>query len=100
MRDTFGVSGTGEGLVFYPQGVPRTEMETLMFKAKGQSHNNVGSQSQVTATVQTAKSPEEFAEMFVTRNRLEQGVTEVMEGQIVRKVKVVVDANAGGIFQE
>lgn len=86
VKRTFGISGLGEGLVFYPISVngepPPLQPEALaqlMWKAKGDKHRTAGKQAvQVTATV-TSGVPE-FVSLMVSEARLQQGLSTVCNG--------------------
>lgn len=83
VKATFGISGMGEGLVFYPVFEHATgnaeRLAQLMFKAKGDKHRTAGqraAQAQATA----ADGVDEFVAQVVTEARLKQGVAEVCGG--------------------
>ena len=89
---TFGVRGVGEGMVLYPvtpessQGpVKRDPCTELMFKAKGEKHQVVKQKKPVQLDPEVAKNIEEFVQMFVTENRLEQAVQEGCDGDVSMK---------------
>lgn len=72
VKRTFGVSGVGEGLVFYPEPFD----QALMFKAKGDKHRTAGKKAvQVDATA--AASIDELVTLVVTDARLRQGLAAV-----------------------
>ena len=78
VAETFGVSGIGEGLVFYPD--PREELPSflehseVMFKAKGEKHRVVRQKKAVQVDPEVAKSIDEFVALFVTEPRLKQAL--------------------------
>lgn len=77
IKATFGVEGTGEGVVYYPsvgQTIPRKRFSDLAFKAKGEKHQVVHTKEAVQVDPEVAASIEEFVMLFVTEPRLEQGV--------------------------
>jgi RNA ligase len=77
---TFGVNGTGEGLVFYPATPVHEGLESftnLAFKAKGEAHRVIKAKSAVQLTAESAASVEQFVDMVFTVARAEQGVTKV-----------------------
>lgn len=83
VKDRFGVEGTGEGLVYFPIGLAdesgamdREMLAQYMFKAKGEKHQVVRSKAPATVDPETARNIEEFVQLFVTPNRLEQIATE------------------------
>ena len=85
VKATFGIEGLGEGLVLYPTNLTQVGPLTfsdLLFKAKGLKHQVVKSKKPVQLDPEVAKSIDEFVTLFVTTNRLEQGLTEVCKGQL------------------
>lgn len=79
VKRTFGVEGTGEGLVFYPQGQTTPEATYLrMFKAKGEAHRVVKAKVAAQVNPDAAASLEAFAELVLPEARLEQGATAIM----------------------
>jgi hypothetical protein len=85
VKQALGISGLGEGLVFYPVGVdgapPGTErFEQLMFKAKGEKHRTAGTRTAVQVDPSVVASVGEFVSLMVTEARLRQGVTEACGG--------------------
>tara|TARA_B100000745_G_scaffold170759_1_gene111898 strand:+ start:3641 stop:4672 length:1032 start_codon:yes stop_codon:yes gene_type:complete len=91
VQSTFGVSGHGEGLVYYPLVgdydttgcVPFEALSHFMFKVKGESHavNKGKKKSQNAMSPDKLNSIQEFVDAYVTEPRLLQGVTEACEGQ-------------------
>jgi tRNA-binding EMAP/Myf-like protein len=84
VKETFGIEGIGEGLVMYPQAehqVERVAYTELLFKAKGIKHQVVKTKQPVQLAPELVKSIDEFVDLFVTPNRLEQGLTEACGGQ-------------------
>lgn len=84
VKSALGVSGLGEGLVFYPVSVngaaPETDPESLarlMFKAKGEKHRTAGAKTAVQLDATAAASIDEFVTLMVTEPRLEQGLSAV-----------------------
>lgn len=79
IKRTLGVSGMGEGLVFYPVNVEAPhEPESycrLMWKAKGEKHSTVRQRQPVQANPEVAASAGGFADLMITEARLLQGVT-------------------------
>lgn len=74
--DTFGIKGTGEGLVFYPVSVGHFGWESfqnLCFKAKGEKHKNIATAKPAQVSAEAAASISAFVEMVLTGPRLEQG---------------------------
>ncbi len=83
VKDTFGVEGMGEGIVYYPisfdhhGSLDRWHLSTFMFKAKGEKHKVVKTKQAVQIDPEVASSIDDFVEMVVTEARLEQGAREV-----------------------
>ena len=81
VEKTFGVKGTGEGLVFYPVSEAHKgsfeHFTNLCFKAKGEKHKNIATAKPVQVSAEAAASVEAFAELALTPARLEQGATKV-----------------------
>ena len=78
VKDTFGIEGTGEGLVFYPvqEAIGQDTMEdyfTAMFKAKGEKHKTVAQKAPAQADPEVVKGLQDFAALVLAEARLEQG---------------------------
>lgn len=85
VKSALGISGLGEGLVFYPVSVdgaaPAPErLEQLMFKAKGEKHRTAGTKTAVQVDPSVVASVQEFVALMVTEARLRQGLTEACGG--------------------
>jgi hypothetical protein len=77
---TFGVKGTGEGLVFYPVSDAHLGWENyqnLTFKAKGEKHKNIATAKPAQVNAESAVSVAAFVELVLTEPRLEQGARTV-----------------------
>ncbi|KAH3762714.1 RNA ligase 2 [Pelomyxa schiedti] len=79
----FNISGPGEGVVWYPVSfessgrIPVDLFELYSFKTKGEAHlTTKTSKPGIQITTLCASSPVDFVDMFVTRPRLLQGLTE------------------------
>lgn len=70
----FGVSGTGEGLVFANYG---NQKRQYIFKAKGQKHSTSKVKKLAEVDVEKLKTINEFVEYVITENRLNQGIEQV-----------------------
>lgn len=84
VESTFGVKGTGEGLVFYPVSKPHLGWENfqnLVFKAKGEKHKNIKTQKPAQVNPETAASVDAFCDLVLTEARLEQGANAVAGGK-------------------
>jgi hypothetical protein len=80
----FGISGLGEGLVFYPVrvdgGAPEVDpvnLAQLMFKAKGEKHRTAGTRTAVQVDASVVASVDDFVALMVTEARLQQGLAAV-----------------------
>lgn len=87
VKETFGVAGVGEGVVFYPVavggGAVPVEPEAfahLMFKAKGDEHKNTGAKQPVQVAAEVLASTGAFVDFMVTPARLAQGVQAACAG--------------------
>jgi hypothetical protein len=87
VKATFGLSGLGEGLVFYPvtvDGKPFAEgperLAQLMWKAKGEKHRTAGTKTAAQVDASAVASIDEFVRLMVTDARLEQGLGAVAGG--------------------
>lgn len=85
VKETFGVDGVGEGLVFYPRFLPlyddpdfiwMKDFANLAFKAKGEEHKNIKTALPVQIDASFAASVDAFADMVLTEARLMQGAQE------------------------
>jgi hypothetical protein len=82
VKDTFGISGVGEGLVYYPHE-GNCSYETfcnLVFKAKGEEHKNIKTAAPAQLSPQVAESIQAFADMVLSEARLLQAVDAVTDG--------------------
>lgn len=84
IKRTLGISGMGEGLVFYPVSVEApVDPEgycRLMWKAKGEKHATVRQHVPVQVAPEVVASAGAFADLMVTEARLLQGVTTACGG--------------------
>lgn len=95
VKETFGVEGLGEGLVMYPQYehiggetfavTTRDKYSKYVFKAKGEKHQVVKTKKAAQINPEVAASVGEFANLFATQARLEQGVTTVCNNEFNMK---------------
>lgn len=87
VKTTFGISGTGEGLVYYPivntHFAPWDSITRYIFKAKGEKHKMVEGKKRdpVQIDPERAESTQEFVKMFVSAARCDQGLTEACGGE-------------------
>lgn len=84
VKRALGISGLGEGLVFYPVRVdgaaPAADPEglaQLMFKAKGEKHRTAGTKTAVAVDAAVVASVEQFVALMVTPARLVQGLAAI-----------------------
>ncbi|HEV8658924.1 MAG TPA: RNA ligase family protein [Thermoanaerobaculia bacterium] len=89
VRETFGIDGTGEGLVFYPSDEHITTFKNLMFKAKGEKHKTVAKSAPAQVDAAVAESIEAFATMMLTAARLEQGARAAAGGDLVFEKRLI-----------
>lgn len=80
VKEMFGIDGIGEGLVYYPTMKPSySEFSHYAFKAKGDKHKVTKTKEAVQIDPELVSSINDFCNMFVTENRLEQGLAAVGE---------------------
>ena len=79
-KQFFGISGTGEGLVFYPVSEAHLgyqSFQSLTWKAKGDKHKNIATAKPAQVSAEVALNASSFVEMVLTEARLEQGARTV-----------------------
>jgi len=91
VKATFNESGPGEGLVLYPLSFqrksekfnvsmgPASSIFTLMFKAKGKTHQMVTGILPAQIYTSVVESAEKYALLMVTEARLKQGAKEISD---------------------
>lgn len=80
VKSTFGISGTAEGVVYYPsvnEKCWRKLYSNFAFKAKGEKHKVVQTKESVQIDPEVVASVNEFVKLFVTEARVEQGISVV-----------------------
>lgn len=83
IKEVFDIDGVGEGLVYYPVedgevSIHPRDFERYAFKVKGASHSKGGDGSKkARAATPIPQGAYEFADMMMTTDRMEQGVSEV-----------------------
>lgn len=87
VKSTFGISGVGEGLVFYPIDPGYKAFASLAFKAKGEKHSVVARTKPVQYNPTVVASLKEFADLVVTPTRLKQAARAVNGGELVLDMK-------------
>jgi hypothetical protein len=95
VKEAFGISGLGEGIVFYPIDVGHAGSENVpsdpeglarfMFKAKGEKHRTAGTKAPVQVAAEVVKNVKEFVALMLTEARLQQGMTTVCNGSFEMK---------------
>jgi hypothetical protein len=84
IKEMFGVSGVGEGLVYY--AVDRHEdWAGWMFKIKSETHSVNSSKKRDHVAPEKPEGVDDFIEMFFTENRFEQMLNETLDGVADRK---------------
>lgn len=79
VEETFGVKGTGEGLVFYPEShAGYNNFCNLTFKAKGEKHRVIKAPAAAQVNAEVAAGIDQFVDMVLTDARLEQGTRALM----------------------
>jgi len=95
IKDVFGISGTGEGLVYYPISfskngvINRWHLSRYLMKCKGEKHKVQKDRKAVILDPEIVASSNAFVEKFVTESRLEQGATEVNRGVLDFDTKLI-----------
>jgi hypothetical protein len=87
VKAEFGISGAGEGLVYFPvAGTPfpgtRWAFSTFAFKAKDKAHQVKKSAAPVEVSPERLASAAAFAEAFVTEARLDQALRAGVGGRL------------------
>lgn len=85
VSEVFGVSGIGEGLVYYPTPggmakavlTSKEDLGRMLWKAKGEKHTVAGKKPRVSVDPETAANAQAYAELMVPEARLQQGIQEV-----------------------
>ena len=81
IRDTFGIEGPGEGLVFMPENSSSLQdFCKSTFKAKCEAHRVKKAAKAVTTKIDVPKDAVDFVLTFVTEPRLKQGLAEACGG--------------------
>ena len=90
VAETFGVKGTGEGLVFYPISHSGAEnFSNLAFKAKGEKHRVVVQKEAAQIDPEIVDSAGRFADLVLTPARLEQGARAITKGELEFDMKLM-----------
>ena len=87
VKSTFGISGVGEGLVFYPIDPGFKAYSSLTFKAKGEKHAVVAKTKPAQYDPTTVANLKEFADLVITHARLEQGCRSANGGNLTFDMK-------------
>lgn len=76
IKDTYGLNGPGEGLVYYPQCLPWSQAQGFFFKAKGETHQVVDAkpaQAKAPIDPQAQNVIDAFVSAVTQPARLQQG---------------------------
>jgi hypothetical protein len=84
IKETFGVSGPGEGIVYYAIDKP-TEWREWMFKVKSEAHTVNKSKNRDHVAPEKPEGMDEFVDMFFTEGRFQQMLDEALGGVADRK---------------
>lgn len=84
VKETFGISGIGEGVVFVPieKDLNHYRYSKLAFKAKGEKHKVNKQKKSVQIDPEVAASIDDFVANALTEARLEQGAREASRGEL------------------
>lgn len=89
VKAVFGIEGVGEGLVYYPLTdstlIDKQFYTDYVFKAKGEKHKVVNTKKSVQLEPEFVSTINNFVDLFVTENRLSQGVTVACDGEFDMK---------------
>lgn len=88
IKQLFNVSGVGEGLVMQPSSQEHLGYENyknLVFKAKGDKHQVKKVKAPVQVAIEQVSGVKEFVDMFVTEQRLKQGLSVVCGDKFEQK---------------
>ncbi|HEX8957258.1 MAG TPA: RNA ligase family protein [Burkholderiaceae bacterium] len=87
VKRSFGLSGTGEGLVYYPVAIDgaaaKLDADTLptwVFKAKGSEHRTVATKAAAQVDANVVASIQDFVALMLTEARLAQGLEAACRG--------------------
>lgn len=84
VKETLGVEGHGEGVVYYPilgtSAVKRSLWGHLAFKAKGEKHRVKKEKVAAPVNFEVLQGIQEFTQAFVTEARLQQGLGVATQG--------------------
>jgi len=90
VKERYGVSGTGEGLVIGPYDASGTVNQSIfnsfVFKVKSEAHAVSKTKSAASVYVEVPESVKSFADTFVTDARCQQMIDEHCEGSMAPKV--------------
>lgn len=103
VKSTFGVSGVGEGLVFYPVAQNfGFRLGDLMFKAKGEEHRVTQTPAAISRDLVKSSNARNLAEKLCTEARLKQIYSETFGDEIAppAKIPTFLSAVAADIVKE
>ena len=86
IKETFGIFGPGEGLVFTPGLSVSCDLYSMLtFKVKCEAHRVKKSKKAATVKFMVPEDVQDFLDTFVTEQRLRQGLTEVCGGEFDKR---------------
>jgi hypothetical protein len=88
VENTFGIKGTGEGIVLYPtskEHLGLKNFKNFVFKAKGEKHKNVKTAAPAQVNPEIAANIDQFVDMVLTDARLEQGAGGLYDMKLMGK---------------
>lgn len=87
VKEVFGVSGMGEGIVFYPivSNTEPTAYAQLMWKAKGAKHRTANAKVAAQVDPDVVQNVSEFVALMVAEARLSQGVKMAADGKYEKR---------------
>lgn len=83
----FGVSGVGEGVVWWPESHPTFNTEGLAFKVKGEKHSESKVKSLASVDVEKLETVKELVNTIITDHRLEKKLDSLQERGISFDIK-------------
>lgn len=100
VKAVFGIEGTAEGVVYYPDTASRDAWSNFVFKAKGEKHRVVKAKAPVQIDPTVAANLNEFVSMFVTEARCEQGLAAIGGSFEMKNVGPFLKWMGGDVIKE
>lgn len=100
VKDTFGIEGTAEGIVYYPDTMSKEVFSNCAFKAKGEKHRVVKVKEAVQIDPEIAENVDRFVEMFLTEARMEQGLAAVGGSLEMKNIGAFLKWVSSDVFKE